>query len=103
MTHLANDNTGRPIQSIYPGATQVLTAGASHSESNAFAAGTTVIRIVATTTPISYVIGASPVADTSQAYLPVGVVEYPQVCRGDKISVIRVGGADATVYVTKGK
>src|SRR5258708_18196140 len=108
MTHLGNDNVGGPgggraIQSIYNGAVQVITSSGTHQESSAFAATTTVIRLVAKTNAIYYKIGPAPVADTtSSSWLPAGVVEYPQVCRGDIISILQDTAA-AVVNITEGK
>ncbi len=107
MTHLANDSTavspggGRAIQSIYNGTTQNLTSSGSSQQSTAFQPGTTVIRLVSVSNPIWYKIGPNPTATAAgdSCYLPTGVVEFPQVCRGDKIAVIQVTGASVVNIV----
>lgn len=109
MTHLANDSTlvsaggGRAIQSIYNGITQNITSSGISQASAAFADATTLIRLVSVANPIWYKIGKSPtaVAGGDSSYLPAGVVEFPQVCRGDKIAVIQVTGA-STVNIVEG-
>jgi hypothetical protein len=109
MTHLANDSTfvspggGRAIQSIYNGITQNITSSGSSQQSSAFDPATTVIRLVSVANPIWYKIGKNPtaVAGGDSCYLPTGVIEFPQVCRGDKIAVIQVTGA-STVNIVEG-
>lgn len=94
MTHIAQSNNfGQPIQSVYPaGTTQTKTISAVAALSAAFATGITTIRICSDTT-CWYAIGKAPVAVIDACnYLPAGVVEYPQVCEGDKISVIGTAG-----------
>jgi hypothetical protein len=106
MTKLASDASpilggGRPIQSLYNGTVQNVGVAVAHAESNAFGDATTVIRIVSTSA-CYYLIGKAPVATTSNgSYLPAGIIEFPQVCRGDKISVIRAS-ADGNLNITEG-
>lgn len=107
MTHLANDSTlvesggGRALQSVYNGTTQNITSSGISQQSAAFGAATTVIRLVSVSNPIWYKIGPNPTAVVAgdSCYLPTGVVEFPQVCRGDKIAVIQVTGASTVNIV----
>lgn len=106
MSQLASDSKslaggGRPIQSIYNGTVQNVSYTATHAESNAFADATTVIRIVATTACFYLISKAGTAASTTNgSFLPANVIEYPQVCRGDKISVVR-SSADGSLNITE--
>jgi hypothetical protein len=107
VTRLANDSSdvgfsgGSPVQALYNGTTQNITSSGVSQQSSAFGVGTTVIRLVTVTNPIWYKIGPNPTAVVAgdSCYLPAGVIEFPQVCRGDKIAVIQVTGASVVNIV----
>ena len=103
MTHLPSDNLGRAIQAFYPGRVEVVSVTGTHAETtNGFLDGTTVVRL-ACDVGCHYTVGTPPVdATTSDSWLPVGVVEYINVSRGQMISFIREGGSSGTAWVTEG-
>ena len=72
---------------------------ASAAPSAAFANGINAIRI-ASSTACYYKIGATPVATTSDVYLPANEIEYLIVNQGQKISFIRVS-TDGIASVTQ--
>jgi len=100
-TELARSfNLSETIQALAPGTTQtVSTASSSAATSNAFASGTTVVRIIATE-DCNIVFAASPTATTSSTFLPANQVEYFKVTAGDKVAAIQ-NSASGTVYVTE--
>lgn len=101
MTHQATDNLNRPISSICPGVTQRLTVTAANAQSAAFGAGTAVVRIVSSVD--AHYVGdwIAAAATTSHSFLPAGVVEYVNVPRGSKISILRASG-DGFATMTEG-
>ena len=93
-------NKSETIQALGVGTTQTITtSGTSAAISTAFAAGTTVIRVVATE-DVHVAFAASPTATTSDAFLPSNQVEYFKVTAGEKIAAIQNSTA-GTVYVTE--
>jgi hypothetical protein len=80
--------------------TDVVSYDAS-TQSVAFNAQTTVVRIVATTN-CNIRFGANPTATVANLYLPAGVVEYFRVTPGDKVAVIKFTGSSAgSLFVTE--
>jgi hypothetical protein len=72
---------------------------AANTISNAFGAGTQVVRLVPTTA--AYVkIGNTPTATTSDVYMKAGEAEYFVVTPGMKASAIRVT-TNGTLHVTE--
>jgi|TARA_R100000081_G_scaffold92138_1_gene72795 hypothetical protein len=100
-TTLAQDQDEfEPIQALPLGTTQTVSvASSSAANSTAFAAGTTVVRVVSTT-DCHIIFATSPTATTSTAYLPANQVEYFKATAGEKIAAIRAS-ADGTLYVTE--
>ena len=89
-----------PIQALPVGTTQTVSVSSSSAaNSTAFAAGTTVVRLVSTT-DCHIIFAASPTATTSTAYLPANQVEYFKSAAGQKVAAIRAN-ADGTLYVTE--
>ena len=89
-----------PIQALPLGTTQTVSVtSSSAANSSAFAAGTTVVRVVSTT-DCHIIFAASPTATTSTAYLPANQVEYFKALAGQKVAAIRAN-ADGTLYVTE--
>jgi hypothetical protein len=99
MTVLAKDLNGNFVQAVAFGKVQNVSYTGSAAASDAFLAGTRVVRLVATT-DCFVAISANPTATTSTIYLPQGVVEYVRVNAGDKISAIR-RSQDGTLNVTE--
>lgn len=82
-------------QAITQGVIQNISYTATHAESAAFGAGTTLVRLVATS-DCYFLCGTAPVATTSNGtLLPSGAIEYFGVTPGQKISFIQssAGGA----------
>ncbi|WP_286943379.1 hypothetical protein [Acinetobacter sp. UBA6526] len=100
-TTLAIDSSNfHPIQALAPGTTQTITtSGSSAATSSAFAAGTTVVRIVATK-DCHITFAASPTATTSLPFMPANQVEYFKVTAGEKCAAIQSSEA-GTVFVTE--
>ena len=83
-----------------PGAVQTISVAAtSAAVSNAFGAQTYQVRL-ASTVACYYTVEATPVATTSDNYLPANWVEYITVTPGQKIAAIRAS-ADGTMTVTE--
>ena len=100
-TTLAQDQDEfEPIQALPLGTTQTVSVtGNSAANSTAFAAGTTVVRVVSTT-DCHIIFATSPTATTSTAYLPANQVEYFKATAGEKIAAIRAN-SNGTLYVTE--
>jgi len=77
-----------------------LTSASSSSASDAFTDGTEYIRVVSTIACHIHV-AVSPTAAATTTYLPAAEVEIIKVSAGEKIAVLRVGGADGELYVTE--
>ncbi len=73
--------------------------GTAASITNATAAHTKTIRVVATT-ECYIAIGASPTATTSSVFMPALAIEYFEVPPSIKVSAIRVASS-GTVHVTE--
>ncbi len=93
----------QPNQSLYrivPGSGQnITTSGTAANNSTAFADNTTIIRIVGTQ-DFRYRIGPAAVATATDTLLPLGVVEYVGIVKGDRLSVIQ-NSAAGTVNVSE--
>ncbi len=100
-TELARSfNLSETIQALAPGTTQtVSTASSSAATSNAFASGTTVVRIIATE-DCHIVFAASPTATTSSTFIGAKQAEYFKVDAGQKCAGIR-SSTDGTLFVTE--
>lgn len=107
MSHAAQSNLIGPgnnsIQSIHPGKCTAVgnVTSSSSVPAGPFAETTTVLRLYAAAA-MHYVMDSVAAAATADhTPLPAGLVEYVNVCRGEKISFI----ADSTtgkVWVTEG-
>ena len=102
MSKLARDDNGQLTQVFELGTTQIMTVTASSVQSNAFAAGCTIIRLAnSNTAHAHFQIGANPTASlTTSPMLPPNAVEYFKVNGGDKVAVIR-GGTATDVSITQ--
>lgn len=89
---------GQIIQALpYPDAVQILSYTGTADTSDAFSAGTNLIRIVSTTA-CHVKVAAGPTATTSDMYLPADVVDHIVVAEGQKISAIQASaGGDLSV------
>jgi hypothetical protein len=96
MSKLTRDDNGQVATFGRPGVSQVITVGATSSQSTAVAADCTIVRLANTNAaPLFFAVGTNPTATTTtSAMLPVNAVEYIAVSGGEKIAVIR--GATAT-------
>jgi hypothetical protein len=101
MSQLFHDDNGQLCTFGKLGTSQVISVTSTSQQSNAFAAGTTFIRIANTSTAhVHYAVGADPTANTtSSATLPINSVEYLEVTGGHKIAF--VCGTTSTVSVTQ--
>lgn len=89
VTTTGTNQSGLALQVVAVGASQNVAYTDTAAASNALAATTSVVRVVATTN--CYIaFGSAPVATTSSTYLPAGVVEYFLVTPGHKVSAIRL-------------
>lgn len=101
-TTLGQDKHGHGAQVVRPsGTTQTVSiSGTSAATTNPVDdGGATIVRIISTTA-CHYILGSSPTATTSHAYLPADTVEYIAVNPGDKIAFIQAS-ASGTAYVTE--
>ena len=87
------------VQALRLGSPQNVTIGASSAQSNAFAASTEVIRIVATVA-CWIEVGLNPTATNSKTYLPAGVVEYLNTQGGWRIAVLQAASG-GTLNITE--
>jgi hypothetical protein len=85
-----------------PGTSQNITvAAASAAVTNAFGSQTYAVRL-ASTTACWYVVAGTPVATTSDVYLPAGVIEIIKVNPGEKVAAIQAsaGGTMSVVELS---
>lgn len=109
MSKLQRDQAGNLFPAIVGklGATQIIAAGSTSSQSTAFGQETTLIRVAVSThtgtdAHVHFAIGSNPTATTTGSPMfPCGTVEYVLVAPGDKIAFIRGGGADIDVSITE--
>jgi hypothetical protein len=101
MSKLSRDDNGQLCTFGQLGVSQVISATSTSQQSNAFAAGTTIIRIAnASTAHVHYEVGANPTASlTTSEALPINTVEYLEVSGGQKVAIIC--GTTSTVSVTQ--
>jgi len=95
MSKLARDDNGQLTQIYELGTTQVMTVTASSVQSNAVAAGCTIIRLsTGSGAHCHFQIGSNPTASlTTSPMMPPNSIEYFKVTGGDKVAVIRGGTA----------
>ncbi|WP_448207511.1 hypothetical protein [Azospirillum sp. sgz302134] len=99
MPVLPIDDFGYRIQALLPGTPQAVTIGAASHASLPFRAGTTVVRVVATSACF-LAFGPAPVATAGDHYLPAGAPEYFRVVPGTAVAVVRAG-TDGTLYLSE--
>ena len=102
MSKLARDDNGQLTQIYELGTTQVMTVTASIVQSNAVAAGCTIIRLATSSgAHCHFQIGSNPTASlTTSPMLPPNSVGYFKVTGGDKVAVIR-GGTAVDISITQ--
>lgn len=91
------------FQAIFPGTSQnVAYTGTAGVVTNAFGAGTSIVRVVLTTAGF-VAFGTGPTATTSDMYMAAGVPEYFGVKKGGsyKVSAVQLSSG-GTMYVTEG-
>jgi len=98
MTTLAASN-GYPLPAFKLGASQDVAIGAASTASTAFAGGTKVIRVIATSA-CRIKIAVAPTALATSTYLTPGVPEVFQVASGETLAVIQVAAA-GTLNITE--
>ena len=101
MSKLSRDDNGQLCTFGQFGTSQVISVTSTSQQSNAFAAGTTIVRLANTSTAhLHYEVGANPTASTTTSEaLPINTVEYIEVTSGHKIAV--VCGTTTTFSVTE--
>ena len=102
MSKLIRDENGQLTQVFELGTTQIMTVTASSVQSNAVAAGCTIVRLAnSSTAHAHFQIGSNPTASlTTSPMLPANAVEYIKVTGGDKVAVIR-GGTATDISITQ--
>ena len=102
MSKLIRDENGQLTQVFELGTTQVMTVTASSVQSNAVAAGCTIIRLATgSAAHCHFQIGSDPTASlTTSPMMPPSSVGYFKVNGGDKIAVIR-GGTAVDISITQ--
>lgn len=89
------------FQAMFQGVVSNVSYTATAGQSATFGANTSLIRIVATS-DCYYLIGANPTATTANgSFLPLGVIEFPAVLPGQKISVLQ-SSASGSLNITQG-
>jgi hypothetical protein len=99
---LAVDEYGHPIQALAQGANQTLAVGVASAQSLAFAAGSKVVRVVATSN-CWIVFGVNPTAAATSgngSYVPAGAIELWRVTPGHRVAVIQDSAA-GTLSITE--
>jgi hypothetical protein len=98
-----NSYAGEKFPAIFPGTSQKVSyTDSSAASSNAFAAGTSIVRVVSTTACFIK-FAASPTAATTDTFLPANTPEYFGVPEGQsyKVAAIRLTES-GDLYVTEG-
>ena len=102
MSKLGQDSNGNVVQAIRQGTVQAVAYTATHAESAAFGAATTIIYICATTACYVLVSTAGTAATSSNGTLLPALVPMMFIVNpGQKISAVR-STADGTLSVTEG-
>lgn len=92
------DDNGYVVGRVFqPNASQVISNPTSSTQTTAFEATTTVIRVATTGDHVHIAIGANPTATTSSMMLPSNVVDYFAVKPGWKLAAIKGGGAGSPI------
>lgn len=99
MSVLRSDSNGQQALVIVPGTNQTVAFTGTSAQSAAFAASTSIIRVVASEACF-LVFGADPTATTGGMFLPSGVVEYFAVTPGQKVAAIQAS-TGGSLYITE--
>ena len=92
------DDNGYPVSRVFQlGAAQVISNPTVSTQTTAFGATTTVIRVSTTGDHVHIAIGDNPTATTSGAMLPSNVVEFFAVKPGWKLAAIKGSGAGSPI------
>lgn len=108
MSKLLRDQAGNLYPAIVGklGTSQVLTAGATSSQSTAFGQETTLVRVAVSNingsgAHVHIAVGTNPTATTSSTFIPGGSTQFFAVSPSDKIAVLRGGGTSIDVSITE--
>jgi hypothetical protein len=90
MSKLSRDDNGQLCNFGQLGTSQVISVTSTSQQSNAFAAGTTIVRLANSgVSHLHYEVAANPTAsNTTSEALPANAIEYIEVTPGHKIAVI---------------
>jgi len=92
------DDNGHIASRVFqPSLSQAISNPASSTQTAAFGATTTVIRVATTGDHVHIEIGANPTASVSSMMVPGGVMEYFAVKPGWKLAAIKGSGAGSPV------
>lgn len=102
MSAQATDSNGHVSRAFRPGVTQTVAAGAASAQSSAFAATTTHVRVIQTTSAGNAAIrfGKNPTAVSTDIFLGYNVPEIFAVNPGDKLAAIQFSAA-GSVQITE--
>lgn len=92
IIHTPEDDEGRGIPAIFPGASQRVAIGATSVQSASIGDTTGIVRLSAST-DCFVAFGTNPVATVNSLYLPAGMVEYLGINPGEKVAVLQVSAA----------
>lgn len=106
MSVVLRDSNGHEYAQIVgaEGPVSVMTAGATSSQSAAFGASVTLVRVAVAGSGqhVHFLIAANPTATTTTcASIPSGTILFLPVAPGQKIAFIRGGATDVGVTVTE--
>lgn len=98
---LATTPTGfMAFQAIVPGVSQTVAYTGSSSQSTAFGAPTSLVRIFSTT-DCFIAFGGSPTASAASIWVPGGIIQFFGVNHGEKLAVIE-STATGNLYILEG-
>ncbi len=98
MSRQMKDDTGYIVAHVFEmDGTQVINNPSTSTQTNAFGAQTTAIRVACTGDHVHIAINSNPTATTSSTMLPSGVVEIFAVKPGWKLAAIKGGGAGSPI------
>jgi len=103
MSRQIKDDTGHVIQQVFElDGVQIISNPSVSTQTTAFGAQTTAIRVATTGHHVHIAINGNPTATTSSSLLPAGWVEIFAVKPGWKLAAIKGDGAGSpTVSVTE--
>lgn len=100
MSVLATDSNGRVMPLITPGTSQDVSVTGTSAQSVALGAGTTIVRLMATT-DCRLAFGSNPTAVSTGYFLPAYQEMFVPVTPSSKIAAIR-NSANGTLNIVEG-